>query len=793
MMTSMWRGCGSWFPGLVMAVVLSAPPAMARTLGSPLPLMLALRDRGEHRVEYDGLLPGIADDDVGLSVRVRAPLDADLSRRIEATGAEILRDDRGRPWHLGSIYTVRAPWSSVRALASIPEIERLELARQPGLVRHLDVSVPEIEAPLAWERRDQQGRTIDGTGVVIADFDSGVDVFHPLFFHADGGLFEWLDVNANGRVDPGVDAVDLDGDGQVGAGEVLGLMEGAFGRGERAGWVDGSYDLDTDWLFADQDQDGERDYGPEAGYTDDDPSFGELLFIVDDVDGDSVLDSDEWLIGLGTSKIIATLMWPETIRYRGVDLIETPLIDPEWERYIRGTDVRSDHGTGVCSVLAGGWARSGRRVTGIAPGAELIVVDFRNELGLVFSIPWAISIGATVGTHPYGHKIYSFLDGSSNEELAIDHAVTEANVPQVISVGNSAHDRDDATILVPAESTTAVPFEVYYYSWQSEPIHMVAMTLRWRRPEVRLSFRLGDPEGRHVDLGGAGGFMTIGNAHVDFSREDSPRGTAKFDVTITQMSGIPVGEWTLEVSSVDEGPTEVWATIFNDIFAGGSGTDFIGEDQVTMMATVHGNATADQALGACSYGTRHSYAGEIIGEISGFSSRGPRIDGFRIVDLCAPGDNDIIWAQSSRGNRPLGGYSFGGGTSASAPHVGGAIALLQQAAPWASSRELEDVLYSAALVDEFMGEPVPNHTWGYGKLRIAEALDHLPPEPELQTEEEVDLRPWEGGLTPDAGPPRLPGFDGELVGVEGGGCHCRASSARLEAGGPAAFFRALWR
>lgn len=779
---------------VLLAVATVAPPAQARRLGAPLALMLAIRERGDQRPEWDWVLPGIASDEVGLSVRLRRAPDRDLEARLRATGADFRRDDLGRPRHIGPIYAVLAPWAAVRPLAEIPEVERIELARPPGLVPHLDVSGPEIEATAAWARRDDLGRPLDGTGVVAADFDSGIDVFHPLFFRADGGVFDWLDVDGDGRFEPGTDAVDLDGDGLAGPGETLGLIEGALGSGVGAGWVDGRYDADVDWLYNDANGDGVRNYGPAAGFTDLDPSFGERLFIVADTDGDAVLDPGEALIGLGTSKLLATIVWPDVIRYRGIDLIETPVVDPAWERHTGAADDRADHGTGVASVLGGGWSDSGRRITGIAPGVELILVDFNNDLGLAATLPWAIDLGASVSSHPYGHKAFAFLDGSSNDELAIDLAWAEHGALQVVSVGNEAQNRNDATAVVPAEGTLRVPFEVQHLDWQPAPITLVALTIRWRRPEVLLSFRIVDAEGRAVSLGGTGGSVTLDGARIDASRGDSPRGTAKFDIVVSSGSGLAVGGWAVEVLSIDEEPTPLWATVINNVVRGGMGAVFTDEAQIDQMATVSAYATADRAVGACSYGTRQSSVGEVLGDISGFSSRGPRIDGVRLVDICAPGDNDIIWAQAGRGEIVLGGYAFGGGTSASAPHVAGAIALLQQAAPWATAQEIEDALYGGALVDAFVGPEVPGHVWGHGKLRVARSLDLLLAAPETPRDD-PDLAPWEGDLTPDADPPRATVADA-MVGVEGGGCHCVAVARRAPAGTVGAtlgLLRALWR
>lgn len=768
----------SWrlFHGLtvLLSLVTLASTASAGRLGAPLPLMLQIRERGDQREQWDWLLPGIARDEVGLTVRLREPLEEELRRRVLETGVHFNADEEGRPRHIGPIYSVTAPWSSVVQLAALPEIGRIELARQPGLVSHLDVSAPEIQAPQVWAQLDPSSRPNDGAGMVVADFDSGIDVFHPLFFQADGGVYDWIDVDGDGVFRAGVDVVDLDGDGEVDGGEALGLLEGALIQNGR-GWVDGSYDADIDWLYNDSDGNGERDYGPDAGYTDLDPSFGEMLFITADVDEDGVLDPGEPLIGLATSKIIATLVWPSVTRYRGTDVSETPVEDPDYiARY--GSDDRADHGTGVSSILVGGWSDAGRRITGVAPGAELVLVDFNNEMGLAATLPWAISLGAMASSHPYGHKIFSFLDGSSNEELAIDLAYEQFGALQAVSVGNEASNGDDASVTIPSEEPRSVPFVVQRYDWQTTPITLVAMTVRWTRPEVALIFRLRNPDGVEVNLGSGNGSIMIDGAQVDHTRENSTRGTAKFDIVIYRGAGLAVGDWDLEVLSLDEEPTDIRLTIFNDIFRGGSGTGFTDEEQIDRMATVSAYATADRAIGACSYGTRHSRRGEAIGQISNFSSRGPRIDGFRIVDICAPGDNDIIWAQSSRGDLPLGGYSFGGGTSASAPHVAAALTLIRQAAPWATATEIEDAMFGGAYVDDFVGEVVPNHTWGFGKLRIDDAIALLPSGPEeVEEEQEIDEAPWERGLTPDAGLPQ-PERAAQLVGIEGGGCHCQSQN-----------------
>ena len=118
-------------------------------------------------------------------------------------------------------------------------------------------------------------------------------------------------------------------------------------------------------------------------------------------------------------------------------------------------------------------------------------------------------------------------------------------------------------------------------------------------------------------------------------------------------------------------------------------------------------------------------------EIAGFSSRGPAADGSGRLkpDISAPG----VGIRTSA--RPSGFRSFSG-TSAAAPHVTGAVALLWSAAPELIGR----VAPTAALLERtaaaltsaqdcagFPGSLVPNAVFGFGRLDVAAAALAAPP------------------------------------------------------------------
>ncbi len=141
-------------------------------------------------------------------------------------------------------------------------------------------------------------------------------------------------------------------------------------------------------------------------------------------------------------------------------------------------------------------------------------------------------------------------------------------------------------------------------------------------------------------------------------------------------------------------------------------TNYVSED-----GTVLAPATADSSISVVAYDV-HGIE-DPVGALAFYSARGKSIDGRRIADIAAP--SGVYCFLSRNYSDQPGGYCFLNGTSFSLPHVVGCAALVKQINPDISSAELEDLLVSYTAVDEFTG-PVPNDSWGYGKLRIYDSL-----------------------------------------------------------------------
>lgn len=155
-------------------------------------------------------------------------------------------------------------------------------------------------------------------------------------------------------------------------------------------------------------------------------------------------------------------------------------------------------------------------------------------------------------------------------------------------------------------------------------------------------------------------------------------------------------------------------------------------------------------------GKYHAHNWLNVGEISGFSSRGPTVDGRIKPDICSPGQNIV----SSANYRTFAGWmeenspfksSFLGkdqywtlasGTSMAAPNVAGIVALLLQVNPKASVSEIRDVIQSTAIRDNFTGTD-SNMNYGYGKINAYAAVKKM-----IQLSVEKAENPLNGTLFP---------------------------------------------
>ncbi len=731
MMKTRWLSCLFLLVLLAAAgtpvLPLTAGPLPNTKIASNLGLLLTLLVRPESLAEDSALARELESIRSTGAVAVTARFERELApaerAAFEALGV-IFEEVGGELAHLGPIYGVRIPPAAVPALTAHPLVVWLEAVWQPVALSPLDLSVRNapgfgtyVDAPAVWGG-PAPGAPLTGQGVVIADFDTGVDVLHPAFLRGTygPGYSNW-DTNFDGVFTPGVDTL---------GGAILRFWD-AFG--DPLG-TPGVLDLTQDWIYGDTNGNSSYDWT-------------EPIYMPYDANSSGVLEAGEFLIlrgnlgpGIPTSKIAATLDALGTTYQRGVNLEQTP------------PDV-SGHGTSVSGILGAGavyWGSQyvwnhAQRYTGLAPDADLLMADaFGLNLDPALYIPWAQQHGAQIMLYEYGSWIQQYLDGSSNHEQMMDLA-SQQGILQVTPTGNlhcggtAGCNPRHLQYSIPAG---AAPFNHVFNVPPLSPHYSdVWITMLWLHPANNLTVQLTTPTGGMGNtvalpcvLPGTGWqYMNTADGHLIGCERavDSGRGTAMYNIWIGRPGlGVLPGNWIMGVTnlaSVAEA-TNFYIADSGNQWAFGAG--WLNAGGGAELHTATWPSTCDSCVGVASYATRANFIGA-PGALSWFSGRGTRfLDGALIVDVAAPGHYDIITPESRAVTGSTGSYNpTFGGTSAAGPHVAGVAALLYQYAQGQTSPFfITEALRRGAVQDGATGG-VPNANWGYGKLSAPGALRNM--------------------------------------------------------------------
>lgn len=622
------------------------------------------------------------------TIRFHHPPSNQLLNKIEQLGVTFAFYN-GKRLGSATVFPVELNYDLLPALEPIPEIAAVQPCWRPVRVPPLDVSRLQIQAEAAWKLKDKQGKALTGKGVLIADFDTGVDFFHPLLWFADGDTLNWLDVNGNSSFDPGIDAVDKNRNGMADNGEILRYQELPFAGINTAN----VYDVNLDFLYNDTNNNGARDFGVNAGFTESSPTYGEQWFITLDANNDNRLRPGEKLVGLKTSKIRAIREVDGTVRRRGVDLINASPDDGPF----------GGHGTSVAGIAIGGIAGV-HRLAGIAPDAEMIFgsINYNNSPRFFTTLPgmiaWADAEGADIMLYEDGEWVWEYLDGSSNEEIMINEMAAKG-IMQVIPAGNLTGGAMQKTTMLNANDSTTVTFTGGASSevWPS---------LRWLGSMNDIAVRLQVNASNFVTLPANGSTVNIGGKAVYSNQSISSRGTV---MVIVHIATSGATTYSLRLVNTTAAPKRVDGMLGDNGF---SWTGLARWNAPTEDNTVTWPATADSAIGVAAYKNKSNDT-----NINSFSGRGLRLDNRRPVDVAAPGSTVFSIGRNDR-------YVAFGGTSSAGPHVAGAIALIRQADKTLSHGKVRALLHAGAISDDFAGT-VPNTTWGFGKLRIENSLRQI--------------------------------------------------------------------
>ncbi|MFO0560770.1 MAG: S8 family serine peptidase [Polyangiales bacterium] len=643
---------------------------------------------------------------------VRRPTDAEL-RAFEGRGVRWKRDRRPL---LSGAFVAGVSEDGARALAADRNVGKVECDLFPLGPRPLDLSATETRIEAA--RRAimvRDGVELDGRGVVIGDIDTSIALYHPAFFNADAGVFEWRDVNGNGVFDAGTDGVDVDRNGMIEAGEVL-KVQGAstFDARLQRTMPSTGFRPALDWLYADANSNNARDYG--TMFSEDTPGYGEPIFVADDANGNGTLDPSERLLRLGTSKVRAINGRQEFMRGDPA----SPLVS---YGSVGGTMAFEQelHATGVAGILISG-VPGVSRLLGLAPRAELVLNDYygqgdNRDAGLVSGMQWVIDHGANVMVTEFAPYAGVTLDGSSEGEQLLDSFSDSGGVP-VSPAGNLATGHKHVHLSLragdnPLALTTDNVFTGANYA---------ALSIHYRQVARRARVTIGIPGMMPVQLpeNAPSGTTIAPGIFASVENTTTARGTRMIHVAIFSRTELPQSGWSASVN-MDAG-----AAVEADLYAADNKADwaggfsFVGNDPTR---TICYPSTSDKTISVAAYVLHDaiSFGGSgAAGALARYSSRGPRLDGDPGIEIGAP-DNPLSTVSAFPGRVPYASYMPFGGTSGAGPHVAAAAALLRQLNPTAGPGVIRGMLLDHARRDDQARADNPTE-FGRGKLDVAAAL-----------------------------------------------------------------------
>jgi hypothetical protein len=216
-------------------------PAAERLLAAELPrnldgrlgfAYLVARREGHPQGGKHWLLgASVSSSSIAVNIRAAREVESELASTLTALGCEPFRLESGEVASVGPVLTARCTWEGLWALSALPGVEQVVPTFDYRIHRPLrpptDESSREVETSQLTEAFHPRGA---GKGVTVCDMDSGVDPFHPFFFHADGGAYDWLDLDGSGTFEPTVDAVDFNRNGEGDVDETLGVIKSSSPR-----------------------------------------------------------------------------------------------------------------------------------------------------------------------------------------------------------------------------------------------------------------------------------------------------------------------------------------------------------------------------------------------------------------------------------------------------------------------------------------------------------------------------------------------------------------------------------
>src|SRR5262245_46877478 len=488
------------------------------------------------------------------------------------------------------------------------------------------------------------------------------------------------------------------------------------------------------------------------------PTFGGLNgagVIVGNVDTGVDYDHDDFKNALGNTRILK--IWDQT-----------NAVGPAPAGFAYGTEWNSGqinalvstagdthgHGSHTMGTAAGDGSATAAgsapayTYAGMAPMADLIAVDgsttgsfSRTQMadGVAYIFQQATALGKNAVVNVSVGSQSGPKDGTDPFEQTID-ALSGPGKVVVISAGN---DRGQAlhaewfpgnprhtTVISTSGTAPLVVIRGYY-----EATEQLNVTITTPNSTVIGPVALGGLSGSYP-----GPLTANGNVYLENGVSLTSTGDKLVYMELNATTAAAInGTWTFSFTPIVVGAANGEIDLFRTSASSGGSYNFVTGNQPG-EEIINAIATGTQSIAAGAYVTRQSwldcggggasFGQPAVGNIASFSSPGPTRDGRIKPDVAGPGTaiasvrSGDIFASCTSPDADLPGlkHVLNQGTSMSAPHVTGAVALLFQKYGALTPAQVQNLLHTRALVDGFVTAfgPVPNKDFGRSEEHTSE-------------------------------------------------------------------------
>jgi subtilisin family serine protease len=427
------------------------------------------------------------------------------------------------------------------------------------------------------------------------------------------------------------------------------------------------------------------------------------------------------------------------------------------------------HGTHVLGIAGGDGSQTGGSVpaftyAGVAPRADLAMVntDF-TDTGVLDGVSYIFGRATQRGQNAVVNLSLGSQFGPHDGTSAIESGLSAMTGPGRIIVAAAGNDRQrqyHAEVFAAGAGTNAV------LAVSNSALMRGIVVDGYYESTENVSVRLMTPNGTVI------GPIPLGAMNAPYPGLSTPNGDVYLENGVSTSGGgdpeiyveINVstaaqnmnGTWTYTLIPVALGPAngevDLWRA-FSDAHA-----IFTVGNSVDELIVEPGNA--DSLITAAAFLTKDTWIDcggrttndglQPFGTLAGFSSPGPTRTGGRKPDITAPGVE--IGSTTSFDIHPTCGatpsiflndgmnHMIDAGTSMSAPHVAGVVALLEQRYGAITPSFAKSYLQAHAVVDANTG-PTWNQDWGWGKLFLGDLSTGVEPLPSASADFAITLSP----------------------------------------------------